>query len=227
MNKEIVVVSLGGSSIYSGSKIDPDLVRDLCYLFEGVSKKLSLVIVVGGGPLAKQKADEERAKGKSEFYADLAAIEATRENARNIAKHLPNSALVNELNGARVLLLKGRIVVSGGLLPGITTDAVSVLFAEMLGAKRVVNVSKIQGVFDSDPRKNPGAKMLSKMSHEDLVKMAIAGDSRKARENFVFDVVASKLAARSKIELHFVSSGDERSLENALLGRKHGGTVVS
>ncbi|MBS3070278.1 hypothetical protein J4220_02105, partial [Candidatus Micrarchaeota archaeon] len=66
----------------------------------------------------------------------------------------------------------------------------------------------------------------ARLSHDALVGLAMRFDSRKARENFVFDVVACKLAARSKISLSFVSSNPVE-LEKALEGRKFSGTIVS
>jgi len=139
---------------------------------------------------------------------------------------LKNPVLVKEFSQAPSVLAKGKTLVSGGMIPGITTDAVSVLFAELLGARRLVNISHAGGVFDSDPRKNPNAKLLRRMSHEKLVRMAAKADSRRARENFVFDLVAAKLSARSRIPLLFVSATDLRELEKTLEGKRFFGTVV-
>src|SRR3989344_4600676 len=145
---------------------------------------------------------------------------------RRVARLLKNGVFIKNFNQAPLLLKKGKIPVSGGMMPGITTDSVSVLFAEMLGARLVVNVSKAAGVYDSNPSKNPKAKKFARLSHDALVGLAMRFDSRKARENFVFDVVACKLAARSKISLSFVSSNPVE-LEKALEGRKFSGTIVS
>ncbi|MEM4254856.1 MAG: UMP kinase [Candidatus Norongarragalinales archaeon] len=224
--KPAVVVSLGGSVLYSGEKFDYAKAKALCSVFEKSAGKLNLVVVVGGGALAQKRVERARAKGASEFHSDKIAIGATRENAKRVAKQLKNGVFIRRFNEASPLLKKGRIPVSGGMMPGITTDAVAVLFAEMLGAKRVVNVSKAAGVYDSNPSKNPKARKFSKMSHDELVGLAMRFDSRRARENFVFDVVACKLAARSKIPLYFVSS-DSKELSNALEGRNTKGTVVS
>jgi uridylate kinase len=81
-------------------------------------------------------------------------------------------------------------------------------------------------VYDSDPRKNPGAKKFQKMTYEELIALATSSDKRMAGTNFVFDMLACKLIARSKIETHFVSNKDMNQIESAIEGRKHGGTVV-
>jgi len=223
--KHTILVSLGGSVLYSDGKFDDAKAKVLCRVFEKATGRFGLVLVVGGGALAQKRVEQARAKGVSEFHSDLIAIQATRENAARVSRILKNGVFIKNFNEAPSLLKKGKIPVSGGMIPGITTDAVSVLFAEMLGATRVVNVSKSAGVYDSNPSKNPKAKKFARLSHDGLVGLAMRFDSRRARENFVFDVVACKLAARSKIPLSFVSS-NPAELEKALLGRKFAGTVV-
>ena len=221
---ETIVVSLGGSTLYEGGKFDLPKAKSICATLNQAAKTHSLVVVVGGGPLARKRVDIIRAKGGSEYEADSEAIGATRENAKRIAGLLKNSFFVTDFGQAPALLNKGKTVVSGGMIPGITTDAVSVLFAELVHAKLLVNISNVDGVYTADPRKNKRAKLIRRMTHEKLVALAAKGDSRKARENFVFDLVAAKLAARSGITVHFVSSNE---LENAMNQEKTlKGTIV-
>jgi uridylate kinase len=114
----------------------------------------------------------------------------------------------------------------GGTIPGITTDADAMLLAEKTRAVRLVNLSNVHGVFDSNPKDNPGAKKYDEMTHEQLSDLAVKSDLRRAGTHFVFDVLACKLAARSNIELHFV---DGRKMDDVLLaisGKRHSGTIV-
>ena len=218
------VVSLGGSTLYSGKGLDQRFISRACKAFkEYASKGNQLVVVVGGGALARKTAYEARSQGLSDYYADKAAIEATRENADLVLLALGNAGagVVTGVDEALPLLRAGKIVVSGGMHPGLTTDSVSVLFAEAIGADRVVNVSNVDGVYDSDPRENKRAKRFDEMTHEQLVALAVKSDDRKARANFVFDLVACKLAARSKVTCVFASKQKFESVENAQ------GTVVS
>jgi uridylate kinase len=122
---------------------------------------------------------------------------------------------------------KNKIGVGGGMLEGLTTDAVSALFAEKIKADFVVNLGDTDGIFTADPKKDKSAKRLAKMSHEELVKLAVEKDLRKAGTHFVFDLVASKLAARSNIELKFVNGKKLVEVEKALSGKPFAGTTVS
>ena len=54
------------------------------------------------------------------------------------------------------------------------------------------------------------------MTHEELIALAVKSDERRAGTNFVFDLIACKLAARSKIELRFVDGWDLVELKKAL-----------
>jgi uridylate kinase len=57
----------------------------------------------------------------------------------------------NNFREAVSLLNNYKIIVMGGALPGITTDAVAVMLAEVCKAKRLVNVSNVNGIYDKPP----------------------------------------------------------------------------
>ncbi len=134
--------------------------------------------------------------------------------------------VIDDFEFAKEPARENKAVVMGGTIPGITTDTDSVLLAEAVGAGRLVNVSNVDAIYDSDPRKNPNAKRYVKMGYEELIALASQSDKRMAGTNFVFDLLACKLIARSKIETHFVSYKKMDDLEAAIEGKKHGGTVV-
>lgn len=185
---------------------------------------------MGGGAKARAYAQAARKQGKSEFEADEEAIQATRENARAFARALfengEHAVYCEEFHKAAELLRRGFIPVMGGQLPGLTTDACSVLLAELLRASRVVNASVVDGVYNKNPTLK-GARRFPRLSHDKLVALAAAQDARKAGQHFVFDLLACKIAARSKVRLEFVDGRDAVLLEAVLEGKKRGGTIVS
>jgi uridylate kinase len=89
-----------------------------------------------------------------------------------------------------------------------------------------VNVSNVDAIYDSDPRKNKNAKRFTKMTHDELIRLAVESDGRTAGTHFVFDILACKLIARSKIETHFVSCKNLDSIKSAIDGKTHDGTIV-
>ena len=223
---DTVVLSLGGSLVNPGTP-DTQYVASLVRLLRGMKCKFG--IVVGGGKLARQWADAARKKGGSEFDADEAAIKATKKNAQiviDVIKKDVNAKVCETFDSARAAAKKHRFVVMGGTIPGITTDSDAVLLAECLGAKRVLNLSNIDGIYNDNPVRNHNAKKFHKMSYAQLIDLAGKNDMRTAGTHFVFDFLACKLIARSKIEAHFVHGKNLLDVRKAVDGKPHGGTVV-
>ncbi|OIO21926.1 hypothetical protein AUJ17_00150 [Candidatus Micrarchaeota archaeon CG1_02_47_40] len=222
----IIILSVGGSMVNPG-KPDQAYISSLSQIFK--NSPHSFGIVVGGGKLAREYAEGERKKGKGEFWADLAAIRATKENAGLFLSHLRGICCLNicdDFIQAHDALQKHRIVLMGGTIPGITTDADAALLAECIGAKRLVNVSNVDGIYDKNPAAHKDAKKFGTLSFEKLVSLAQVQDTRHAGGHFIFDMLACKLIARSKIESHFVSGKNLEDVKNAIEGTRHNGTVV-
>ncbi|HSB47795.1 MAG TPA: UMP kinase [Candidatus Bilamarchaeum sp.] len=225
-----VVLSIGGSSIIPDGKPDLGFLKAVSSLIK--RSKNSFGILCGGGTVARLYANAARELGAGEYEADSIAIRSTKQNAHLLITALKGAGVdvfdrvIDDFEYAKEPARESKAVVMGGTIPGITTDTDSVLLAEAIGAKRLVNVSNVDAIYDSDPRKNPGAKKFGKMGYDELVALASASDKRMAGTNFVFDLLACKLIARSKIETHFVSFRNMGDLEAAVEGKKHGGTVV-
>jgi uridylate kinase len=226
-----VVLSVGGSSVIPDGKPDFVFLKGLAQAIK--RSKHSFGILTGGGPIARLYANAVREFGASEYEADSIAITSTRQNAQLVMAALSGAGIdvhkraLTDFDDALEPAKTSKAVVMGGTIPGITTDTDSVLLAEAIGAKRLVNISNVDAIYDSDPRKNPSAKRFPKMSYDELIRLAIDSDKRTAGTHFVFDMLACKLIARSKIETHFVAGRNINDMESAIEGKKHGGTVVS
>lgn len=224
---EWIVLSLGGGIVNPDGVPDSEYVKKLAKLVR--DSKFSFGIVVGGGKTARVYAQAARELGANEFEADEIAIMSTRQNAALIALALQDAACPKihwNFEEARNAAEHHRIVVMGGTIPGITTDADSALLAEALHAKKLINMSNVDAIYDSNPKTNPNAKKYSKLYYTDLIALAVTGDSRRAGENFVFDLLACKIIARSGIEAHFVNGKNLDDVRKAIEGKSHGGTVI-
>jgi uridylate kinase len=113
----------------------------------------------------------------------------------------------------------------GGVSPGITTDAVSALLAERAKAKRLVNATSVDGAYTADPKKDPNAKRIPRMSHQELVSL-VSSSPAGAGPSIVFDPVGAKILERSKIVLSIVDGRDLVNLRDAIEGREFKGTKV-
>lgn len=224
----IIVLSLGGSLINTEKGVDKEYLERIKRIVEKSKHKFG--IVSGGGYKAREYIKEVRSAEGTEFEADMRAIEATRENAKELinilGKKIACPKVPKEFEEAKKALEKYKVVVMGGTIPGITTDSDAVLLAECLEAERVINVSNVDGVYNKDPNKNTDAKKFHYLTHEELIKLSSENDKRIAGTNFVFDILACKLALRSKIELHFISGKNLGDLERAIEGEDHSGTII-
>jgi uridylate kinase len=228
MKKEIITLSIGGSLLVPDIP-DVEYIKKIAKIFRKHSKKYRFAIVTGGGADARVYARAMRQIYKNEFLADQGAILSTWQNAYLLLAALQEISykkLPSSFDEAAEALDHNDIVIMGGTIPGTTTDTVAVLLAERIDSKRVINVSNVDAIYTSDPKKDKKAKKIKTMKHIELAKLAAEKDTRKAGENFVFDVLAAKLLTRSGIEGHFVSGNKLDDLEKAITGKKHNGTIV-
>lgn len=225
---EPVVLSLGGSVLIRDEG-DTAYLRKLAKILIGLSKTYKLFIVTGGGRIARYYIGAGRDLGADESFLDELGIEVTRLNARLLitalgdhACHVPPRNYDEALHSART----HSIVVMGGVSPGITTDAVSALLAERAKARRLVNATSVDGAYTADPKKDPGAKRIPRMTHKELVAL-VSSAPAGAGPNIVFDPVGAKVLERSRISLTIVDGRDLANLREAIEGGKCVGTLVS
>jgi uridylate kinase len=223
-----IVISIGGSMINPEGKPDSVFLKNIAKIIKSSKERFGLV--TGGGSSARAYANAARELGASEYEADEVAVISTRQNAQILILALEKEGIEVEKKAisdfTEAKCSKAQVVVMCGTIPGITTDTDSVLLAEAIGAKKVINLSNVDAIYDSDPRKNPKAKKFDSLSYDELISLAATNDKRAAGTNFVFDMLACKLIARSKIETHFVSGKDLNQIKAAIDGKKHSGTVV-
>jgi uridylate kinase len=219
-----IVISLGGSVISQESRLDLDFVRRFTKLIKSESKSGNFIITCGGGYTSKQYVSAAGEFTNSNYLKDKIGIAATKANALLVyaAFGLDNVGFANTIDEAADLIKDNRIVVMGGVMPGVTTDAVATLAAEAANSKLLINISRIGGVYEEGNRN----KVIKSMGYDKLLALANKHDPRTARANFIFDLVACKIAKRGSIKLHFVGTETE-DIKKAVHDTSHSGTIVS
>ena len=92
----------------------------------------------------------------------------------------------------------GEPVILGGLHPGQSTNATSALVAEKVKAKRFVNATDVNGIYDSDPNINRHAKIFKMVSVDKCIEV-LGKNSSMAGKYDLMDMVALKIIERSRI----------------------------
>ena len=220
------VLKLGGfafESELSGSKL-----HGYVKALGEFSRKNRLVIVTGGGSIARRYIAAARELGASEFVCDQIGIHVSRLNARLLATGLGESAFpeIPESTDDMVeSMASDLIVVMGGLQPGQSTNAVAALAAEAMRADLLVNATDVDGVYTADPRKDPNAKKLEEVTPEKLMAILSTGGMR-AGEYDLMDPVAIRIIQRSRLPAVIVDGRNPSNVEKAMHGKRIGTRIV-
>ncbi len=216
MRSNNLVISLGGSVITKNQGFDLNSISKFANIMKKYKKPYC--VVVGGGIIARNYIETYYKFNKNSFLADEIAISITKANARLISSIL-NIEFKESLNDVQ----KNSSCVLGGEIPGFTTDTVAALVAEKIGAKKLINITNIGGIYDKDPRKYKNSKLIKSISYNEFLKMGIKADKRNAGTHFPFDIIAIKISMRANLDLEIISLND---LEDVLFKHKKRGTIV-
>lgn len=222
-----VVVSVGGSVLIPDDN-DSEYMKELADMLVRLSDKVQVVVVCGGGKIARYYTETGRKLGGSTFQRDILGIQVTRVNAELFRIALGDKAMGSiplKAEDAAEMSVPGRIVVMGGTVPGHTTDAVSSMIAKHMNAQRVVNATSVDAVYSDDPKKDPNAKRFSELTIGEL--QNIVYSDHDAGRSSVFDPLGIKILKEEHIDLSIVSGRDLKEMENAILGLPINGTTVS
>ncbi|MFH0869261.1 MAG: UMP kinase [archaeon] len=216
------VISLGGSVIIP-SDIDINFLSEFSAAIKELSGNNEFSIVCGGGANARRYVDAARKAGASDKDADIVGIQATLLNAALVSRFISGNLSAGSPKKAAKKF--GKVpVVSGGYKPGWTTDVDAAVIAKEIGADALVNVTNVDHVYDSDPRENPNAAKIEKISWKDFLKLPAM--KRKPGAHYVFDPKAAKICMKSGIKV-FVIGSTISNLKNCLEGKNFTGTTIS
>jgi uridylate kinase len=229
MQAQVTVISLGGS-IIAPRGVDTAFLKGFARLVEGFlggDPLRKLIIVCGGGGLARdyQAALREVTPGAASEDLDWVGIAATRINAELLLRVLGRwcrEAVVTDPTAAASF--DGRVMIAAGWKPGFSTDNDAVVLAQRFAADTVVNLSNIAHVYSDDPKVNPAARPLERVSWKDM--LAIVGGEWTPGKNTPFDPTAARAAAASGIRVIFAEGRDLANLSRILAGESFTGTTI-
>ena len=183
-----------------------------------------LVAVAGGGEEARRYIKAARELGASEYACDILGLETARLNAMLLIAALRDDAYPvppETIQELEVAFQSGKVVVIGGIVPGQSTNAVAALSAEAIGADLLVNATNVEGVYTSDPSKDPSAKKLNEVETEELLRIVMGG-RMGAGSYELFDPVAIKVVERSRIPTRIIDGRVPENIEKAVRGEPTG-----
>jgi len=231
MQKEKVVISLGGSLIVPNGGIDIEFLKRFS---EFIRKQLAertnrqFFIVAGGGNTTRHYQDAAQNVVGHELVAedlDWLGIHATRLNAhlvRTIFRDLAHPYILKHYEIIRKVTEP--IVVASGWKPGWSTDFCSAMICEDYNLKTVINMSNIDMAYDQDPQTSSSAKPIKKITWKNFRK--IVGDKWIPGMNMPFDPIASKKAEELGLKVVILKGNNFDNLGNYFAGKNFIGTTI-
>ncbi len=226
-----VVIKISGEALAgpSGTGIDNHIVNKVVQQIKVVHDLgIDVGIIIGGGNFwrGRQGVDMDRTT------ADHMGMLATVINSLALQDALEHSGVPTRVQTALTIervaepyilrkalrhLEKGRVVIfaCGTGNPYFSTDTGASLRAAEIGADVLLCAKNIDGVYDSDPRKNPSAKKIDEISFMDVIKRGI----------HVMDTTAVSLCMENDISIVVFGLDEENSIVKAATGEKIGTLV--
>ncbi len=228
-----VLLKLSGEALMGNEDygIDPIVIRALAAeIIEAQKAGAEIGLVIGGGNIFRGAGLAE--SGMDRVTGDHMGMLATVINALAMADALEKqgadvrvmSAIkINEVcedyirRRAIRHLEKGRIALfaAGTGNPFFTTDSAAALRASEISANLLLKATKVDGIYDSDPKKNPGAVRYEELSYDDVI----------ARNLQVMDTAAFALCRDNKIPLRIYNMMQPGALMRILRGETLGTLV--
>jgi uridylate kinase len=199
-----------------------DVVREL------VREGHRVAVVIGGGGIARKYIDACRSLGGSEGICDLMGIEASRLNALLFTIALGDLVyrrVVRNIDEMLEAWSTGLVVAAGGFQPGQSTVAVSAIIAEMISADLLIYATVVSGIYDRDPTLDPNAKLLKRVSVEELRRI-LSRQSVSAGRYELIDPLALSIIERSRIRVAVIDGRDPTTIIQAVRGEDIGTLVV-
>ncbi len=229
-----ILLKLSGESLAGpeGFGIDPKRAEEVALRVSEVRQLgVDVAIVIGGGNLWRGKGGLDR--GMDRATADYMGMLATVMNALALMDAMERMGLVTRVQSAVEMhavaepyirrrairhLEKGRVVILGGGTgnPYFSTDTAAALRAMEIGADLLIKATKVDGVYDSDPMKNPDAVKFERLSYMESINRRLE----------VMDSTATTLCMENHLPILVLNLWDKNALCQALLGAKIGTLVT-
>jgi uridylate kinase len=225
-NKQRIVIKLSGS-LFSFDTQSSQL-RDYAQLIKKIANDYQPIIVTGGGKIARFYINLSREMGLDEAGLDLTGIMVSHLNAKLLIAGLGDicyPATPKNLEEISTALISEKIIITGGIYPGQSTNATSALIAERTGAIKFFNATDVDGIYDSDPRTNSNAVLFDSIDVKDCIDM-LRNENSMAGTYDLMDLISLKVIQRSKLpSVVFRSTVD--NIEKIVLDRIRMGTEIT
>lgn len=174
-NSETIVMSVGGSLIVPGEIATTFLTQLKSFVETETAAGRRFIIIAGGGRTARNYQEAAAAVSDlSKDDLDWMGIHATRLNGhllRTIFRDIAYRVVLTNPDDIQDVPSTEKIIIASGYRPGASTDLRAVQIAQLVGAKKVINLSNIDYAYTADPRQDETAEKIETISWADFRKL--------------------------------------------------------
>ncbi len=230
-----VLLKLSGEALGDerGTGICPEVVHAMAAQVSEVRELgVQVVIVVGGGNIFRGASGSTR--GIERATGDYMGMLATVINALALQDALEKQGVPTRVQSAIAMsqvaepfirrravrhLEKGRVVIFGGGTgnPYFSTDTAAALRATEIGAEVVLKATKVDGIYDSDPKVNPHARRYEHITYQEAL----------MRQLKVMDAAAFSLCMENRMPIVVFNFFEPHSVRRVVQGERIGTIVTS
>ena len=229
-----ILLKLSGEALGEpgGHGISADSLQEMARQIAEVRELgVEVVVVVGGGNIFRGVTGSER--GIERATGDYMGMLATVINSLALQDALEKLGAPTRVQTAIAMaqvaepfirrravrhLEKGRVVIFGGGTgnPFFSTDTAAALRANEIGAEVILKATKVDGIYDSDPKKNPKAKRFAQITYLDALQRRLK----------VMDSTAFSLCLDNKMPIIVFDFFKPHNLRRAVMGENVGTRVT-
>ena len=228
-----ILLKLSGEALAGGAGygIDTQVLNDLAAEIKAVHETgVQIGIVVGGGNIFRgvKGATEGMDRASADYMGMLAtvmnciALQDVLER-QGVSTRVQSAIEIRELAEPYIRrravrhLEKNRVVIFGAGTgnPYFTTDTTAALRAMETGAQVVLKATKVDGIYDSDPKKNPGAQRFAELSYIEVLNRGLQ----------VMDSTAISLCMDNRLPIVVFDLHERGSLRRVIAGEAVGTLV--
>jgi uridylate kinase len=229
-----ILLKLSGEALggHQGVGICPDAVHEMARQIAEVREMgVQVVVVAGGGNIYRGASGGER--GIERATGDYMGMLATVINSLALQDALEKLGVETRVQSAITMsqvaepfirrravrhLEKGRVVIFGGGTgnPYFSTDTAAALRANEIGAEVILKATKVDGIYDSDPAKNPDAKRYEQISYLEALQKRLK----------VMDSTAFSLCMDNKMPIIVFDFFKAHNLREVIVGEPVGTLVT-
>lgn len=228
------IIKVGGSNLSLSEDIlfdfnQAERIKNILLPF--IQNGDKFVLITGGGYTSRKYQNLFNEKGYPDYdvhYIGTAICNLNAIMLRAVFGDLAESEVIafNDFENLENINFNKPVLLAGAAKPGPSSDWDSAMLAKELNGNVVISLKNINGVYSSDPKKDPNAKKIDTLTWDEYLNIIENKSSHKPGDNLPVDPVASKFSKENNIQFYILDGRNLDELVKVLNGEKFDGSII-